>query len=507
MAADRKPNILFILTDQQRHDTIAALGNELIYTPNLDRLVRRGVAFTNAYSTCPVCMPARYTVRTGCEPPTTRSFSNIFVEPAPGQAATMRGRCGPYLAETMKGLGYRTFGIGKFHSSPWDEDLGYERHLHSEETYQTPEKRAGDAYARWIEEHHDSFSFLEMLMGERSEMYYMPQMSPLPAELCVEAWASDRAVEQINIEDDRPFFGVVSYIGPHPPLAPPIPFNRIYDPDRMPTPVKGDRAEDHMDDQIPWMNHAVFAEDVTDNHTRILYSRYYGEITYIDQCIGRVLDALEASGQADNTLVCFVSDHGDHMGDHHAWQKESFFESSCRIPFLLSWPGHIAEGSRSDALVCLTDLFGITTKAAGAGEFRDGVDVLGMLNGTTPPRESLVGYHGAPGTRRSKFMLRSGQWKYIFMANGGREQLFDLEADPDELHNLAGDNEPTQRMRDELTRLLKERGPAEALCDGKLLSLPFEMRERRRLYQFDGSRGVNGFPKSPEQYLREYSKK
>ncbi|MBN1249457.1 MAG: sulfatase-like hydrolase/transferase, partial [Anaerolineae bacterium] len=96
-----RPNILYIMTDQQRFDTIAALGNAGIYTPNLDRLTRRGLTFTNAYSTCPVCVPARYTIRTGCEPPTTRVFTNGRSGPVPGQAPTMEGRCGPYLARTL----------------------------------------------------------------------------------------------------------------------------------------------------------------------------------------------------------------------------------------------------------------------------------------------------------------------------------------------------------------------------------------------------------------------
>ena len=121
-----RPNVLFVMTDQQRFDTIAALGNRRIYTPNLDRLARRGVSFTNAYSTCPVCVPARYTIRTGCEPPATRVFSNRISGPEPGQADTIEDRCGPYLAKVMRQLGYRTFGIGKFHSSPRREPLGYD---------------------------------------------------------------------------------------------------------------------------------------------------------------------------------------------------------------------------------------------------------------------------------------------------------------------------------------------------------------------------------------------
>jgi len=122
--SSRKPNVLFIMTDQQRFDTIAALGNKDIYTPNLDRLVARGVTYTNAYSTCPVCVPARYTIRTGCEPHTTRIFQNGKAVLAEGQAPTMNGRCGAYLAETMRSIGYRTFGIGKFYTSPWMKSSG-----------------------------------------------------------------------------------------------------------------------------------------------------------------------------------------------------------------------------------------------------------------------------------------------------------------------------------------------------------------------------------------------
>ncbi|PYK74218.1 MAG: hypothetical protein DME39_08010 [Verrucomicrobia bacterium] len=120
-----RPDILFIMTDQQRFDTIAALGNSHIYTPNLDRLVRRGIAFSNAYATCPVCVAARYTIRTGCDAATTRVFSNAKADPVAGQAKEMEARCGPYLARVMSHLGYRTFGIGKFHTYPWDEDVGY----------------------------------------------------------------------------------------------------------------------------------------------------------------------------------------------------------------------------------------------------------------------------------------------------------------------------------------------------------------------------------------------
>src|SRR6266446_4954911 len=193
-----RPDILFVMTDQQRFDTIAALGNSDIYTPNMDRLVRRGITFSNAYATCPVCVAARYTIRTGCEPATTRVFTNAKAGPVDGQALEMETwwRC--------------------------------------EETYHPP-NREGDDYGSWLAREHPEFDFFEHTMGERTEMFYLPQRSPLPANLGGEWWTADRTVDEITKSDDsRPFFGFVSFVGPHPPLAPPIPFNRMYNPDRMP---------------------------------------------------------------------------------------------------------------------------------------------------------------------------------------------------------------------------------------------------------------------------------
>ncbi len=509
MAADgdqaRKPSVLYVMCDQLRADTIAALGNSNIYTPNLDRLVRRGLSFTNTYSTCPVCIPARYTIRTGCEPPTTGIYQNGRPNLVDGQPEDMEDRCGPYLARTMAGLGYRTFGVGKFHTIPWNEELGYEFHTHSEELYGSPEQRSQDGFAGFIEREHPEFNWIEGLMGERTEMYYMPQMSPTPAECTVERWAADRAVEQINVRDERPYFGLVSFIGPHPPLAPPLPFNRIYDPDRMPDPVRGELEIDHMDEQIPWMNHIIWAEDINASHARVLKARYYGEITYIDDCLGRILDAVEARPDADNTVICFFSDHGDHMGDHHAWQKESFFEAACHVPLLVSWPNQLSAGERREDLVCLTDLFGIATTAAGSPELREGIDVLGTVNGDAPPREHIVGYYGPPGSPFFKIMVRDDQWKYIYMANAGREQLFNVREDPDELKQLSAEHpEMVRRLRDVARQATARTNVSRATEGGGLRALPYTERPRNRIHQFDRSRGVTGFPQDPGDVIKEW---
>lgn len=489
-----QPNILFIMTDQQRFDTIASLGNQYIHTPNMNRLVSRGASYSRAYSTCPVCVAARYTIHTGCEPSTTRYFGNAVSKAAPGQGSTVEERCGPYLPKRMAELGYRTFGIGKFHTKPWDENLGYEVHLHSEEIYWTADQRNRDDYAAWIAREHPQFDYLEGLHGERSSMYYVPQLSPLPAELTVESWVADQALKEIAADDQRPYFGFISFIGPHPPFAPPIPFHRMYDPDNMPSPIKGEVNHDHTDGFIPWQNQLMWAECIDDSLARNLKARYYGEISYIDMCIGRILDAVEAREDTDNTMICFFSDHGDLLGDHHGWQKENFFDASCRIPFLLSWPDRILPNTQREDIVALTDLFGIATRAAGQAEMREGIDVLAALESEEPLRERLVGCHWEPGERYFKLMILEKRWKYIYMANGGREQLFDLDNDPDEMSNHAtAEPDVLSKMRSEAIAYCQNTYLRDALDGKNLKAFSFETHKRGRIYQFDPSRNVTGF--------------
>ncbi|MDO8681944.1 MAG: sulfatase-like hydrolase/transferase [Armatimonadota bacterium] len=500
----KKPNVLFVMTDQQRFDSIAALGNQIAYTPNFDHLAKRGVVFTQAYSNCPVCVAARYTIRTGCEPTKTGVYSNGHPNLVDEQAPEMEDRCGAYLARTMSGLGYRTFGIGKFHTHPWNENIGYDLQLYGEELYGDPHTRSRDAYAAFIAKEHPEYNWIENLHGERTEMYYMPQRSMLPAEITIEAWDADRAIEQIHKADDRPYFGFVSFVGPHPPCAPPIPFNRMYNPDKIPNPIRGDLAIDHMDEQIPYMNHAVWAEDINDSQARTLKARYYGEVSYIDQCLGRILDAVEAGTDPDNTLICFFADHGDMLGDHHGWQKESFFEASCHIPFLLSWPKRLPRDVRRSEFVNLADLFAIATGAAGKTETRDGIDVLGMLEGKSAPRERVFSYYGVPGTSRFKIMVREGDWKYIFIANGGREQLFNVAEDPNELRQRLNDNSDIAgRLRKAAVEVLSIPNANRALDGSSLRKFPFEPMKSIRIQQFDRSKGVSGFPEHPGDVLRK----
>ena len=234
-------------------------------------------------------------------------------------------------------------------------------------------------------------------------------------------------------------------------------------------------------------------------------ARYYGEISYLDHCLGRILDAIEARPNSENVLICFFSDHGDLLGDHHGWQKQNFFEAACRFPLLLSWPATLPANTIRNELISLADLFGIATGAAGASELREGTDVLKMLAGECAPREHFIGMVEVPGSQDFKVMSVTSEWKYIFMANGGREQLFNLKRDPDELSNCVSSS---GKVRDDLYALAvaacRVPGAVDALDGNKLRVFPFRERARTRIYQFDRSRGVTKFPDKPEEALKDF---
>lgn len=487
-----RPNILFVMTDQQRFDTIAALGASPAHTPNLDRLVARGFSCTNAYSTCPVCVPARYSLMTGCEPSRTGWFGNWQAAP------DVRGRCGPYLAETLASAGYRTWGLGKFHTFPRQEPLGFEVHEYSEELWSDEKTFREDNYVAWLRDRAPAFSHLEQVHGERTDMYYTPQTRAQPAHLCGEAWLAERAREEIGRDDDRPYFGFVSFVQPHPPIAPPIPYNRMFDPDTMSAPLQGDPVIDRADDYLAWMNHAIWADDIPTPQARQLRARYAGAITFIDFCIGQILDAVEARSDSANTLICFFADHGDHMGDHGAWQKESFFEASCRVPMLVSWPLRWTGGQRWAAPVTLTDLFALATAAGtGTAELRDGHDLARSLDSGVSERGDCVGLFGEPGTRYFKAMLREGDWKYLWLANGGREFLFNIAENPEESRCYAASRPGVaSTLRAKLSAQLSAReSTLPALKGGVLRALPFAPFPRERIKQF--ARGVTDYGQGP----------
>jgi choline-sulfatase len=281
----------------------------------------------------------------------------------------------------------------------------------------------------------------------------------------------------------------------------------MYNPDRMPEPVLGKIDEDDLDEEISFMRHAIWADAINPALTKIVRARYYGEVTYLDYCLGRILDAVEALPDPENVLICFFSDHGDLLGDHHGWQKQNFFEPACRIPLLLSWPAALPAQTERPELISLADLFGIATGAAGECEAREGIDVLKMLQGEIAPRQHLIGMVEVPGSQDFKIMVLTDEWKYIFMANGEREQLFDRKKDPNELSNLISSSSAIRSPLYALAvKACRIPGATDALDGDKLRAFPFRQRPPIRIYQFDRSRGVVGFPDKPQDALKTFDR-
>ncbi|MEO1237497.1 MAG: sulfatase-like hydrolase/transferase [Planctomycetota bacterium] len=317
-----RPNILLVMTDQQRFDTIAALGNGLIRTPTLDRLCREGTAFTHAYTPSPVCVAARSALITGLAPHQTGCVDNM---PTPTGTTS--------LMQHLAAAGYQTHGVGKMHFTP-DPNIawGFESRDISEE-----EHGPGDDYAEFLEA--NGYGHVTSPHGIRSELYYTPQPSQLPERLHHTRWVVDRSIDFLGRRDRaRPFFLFSSFVKPHPPFENPTPWNHLYRGPDMPGP---DTPADSAHYQTYWnrvQNRYKYCDQGDD--LRLQQNRqaaYYGCISFIDFQLGRLLQTL--GDEIDNTLILFTSDHGEFLGDYGCVGKRSMLDAACRVPMIARWPG------------------------------------------------------------------------------------------------------------------------------------------------------------------------
>ena len=471
----KRPNILWLCTDQQRYDTLGAQGNPHVRTPRLDELWRSGTAFTHAYCQSPICTPSRASFLTGTYPSTchnTRNGNDTFV-----------GRF-PLVTRLLADAGYDCGLIGK---------------LHLASAYGRIEPRAEDGYRYWRYSHgprddwpvgHDYADWVRQHGSVLGELIEDP--AGVPAALHQTTWAAERTIEFITDQrraadtPGKPWLACVNIYDPHPPFNPPQEYRDRYDPAAMPGPLfrTGDLAQqkrlaavdfqskgrqpDDLDIRSPVLpvspapegTNAARAEagdpahalpaHATARDARTLQAAYYAMIELIDDQVGRVLDALAASGQADDTLVIFTSDHGEMLGDHGLIQKGCrFYEGLVRVPLILSWPGRIRAGQRSDALVELTDLAPTLLEAAGEAvpEWMQGRSLLPMGTGGAPldhHRDAVWCEYfdalDAPDATRAT-MYRRGRHKLVVYHGHGLGELYDLERDPGEFDNLWDDPE------------------------------------------------------------------
>ena len=426
--ADR-PNVLFLLTDDQRFDTIAALGNPQIHTPNLDALVARGVAFTNACimggSSGAVCMPSRAMIHTG------RTLYGIERE---GQTISADHTL---LGEHLQRHGYQTFGVGKWHNSP----AAYARSFSA----------GGEIFFGGMNDHWN----VPACRFEPSGNY--PQHQPLvarwgqnlvkcggmfdhitPGRHSTDLFADFTADFLRTRTDPRPFFAYLAFMAPHDPREMPSQFLNLYDPDRIDLPPNFLPLHPFDNGWLHIRDEELANFPRTQKETRKHLAEYYAMISHLDARVGDLMRVLEERGQLDNTIVILAGDNGLALGQHGLMGKQSSYDHSVHVPLLMAGPG-VPRGERRDALCYLLDIYPtlcdlLQLPTPGTVEGRSLAPVLQDTSRHT--RDHLL--YALTSTHRA---VRDQRWKLIETRAAGAKhtQLFDLAADPWELDNRAAD--------------------------------------------------------------------
>lgn len=448
-----RPNIVLIITDQQRFDSIAALGHEHVDTPTLDRLATEGTALTNAYVASPSCAPSRAALFTGLYPHT----SGVLRNDDPWSHSWV---------EDLSAAGYRCTSIGKMHTYPYEASVGFdERHVVENKDRAHPNLPFFlDQWdkALWIRGHEKPSRVTYRRRADYADRLGAFEWE-LPEDLHADAFVGGLArhwVESYPVADG-PFLLQVGFPGPHPPYDPPA---RHLDPYRdramppahrtaedlaaQPEPLKSLRrnhvAEDH--DAI------VHLEDPTEEQLARQRRHYFANVTLIDEQIGALLESLDARGVLENTVVVFTSDHGDALGDHGHSQKWTMYEPSVHVPLLFWGPGIAPR--RLDGLTTLMDVGPTLLELAGLTPPRwmEGESLLPGLRGEEwAGRPEVFSEHARDfiltGTELMT-MVRDRRWKLVEFVDDPQGQLFDLDADPTEEHDLWADPEYAEVKED-----------------------------------------------------------
>ncbi len=464
------PHIVLITTDQQRGDCTGIDGHPILETPHLDQLANEGVYFPKAYSPCPVCVPARMVMMTGQSPYRTGYFSNSSQSLAEMET----------LPRILGRLGYQTQLIGKAHFSPQRARLGFDNTIINE----SGRYREGDDFHRWLMKTPYAGQERATSIGNND---VFARRSVVPETHHVNTWTANECVDFLDRRDPTcPFFLWMSFSRPHSQYDPPAPYDAWYDLADVPPPVQAP-GDDFLPPGLGEMPGRYDWDRMSAKQVAKARQHYLGQITHIDHQIGRFFAALRWKGLWDNTLVLFTSDHGDMMGDYGLFFKGHFFEGSGRVPMILrppgSWEGAIP-AQRYTHPVSLVDV--LPTLVSAAGEVPDhveGISLLPALRGEDPIGNRI--FHGEIGGEEARHhCLTDGRFKYMWFRLGGVEYLFDLEKDPQEVNNLAGDEEGVRPWRNRLLEILEARRDP-AAEEGKLAPTPYEPTPEARLRAMD----------------------
>lgn len=436
-----RPNIFLIMTDQQRFDTIAALGNRLIRTPALDRLCAAGTAFTRAYTPVPVCVGARTAILTGMPPHLTGCVDNDRPDL----------RTFPSLMQRLSESGYQCHGVGKMHFGGDKTRLwGFESRDTSEE-----EPAHDDDYVAFLRR--EGFSHVIEPHGVRSEMYYVPQPSQLPARLHHTTWVADRSIEFLSRRDRRrPFFLFSSFVKPHPPFENPTPWNQLYRTWEMPESYVPGNAEEYHTYWNRCQNRYKYCDAGRDRFLeRTRRAAYYGAISFIDFAIGRMIDAL--GSEVANTLILFTADHGELLGDFGCFGKRSMLDASVRVPLIAVMPGMFSPGLKCDTACSLLSIASTALGVAGVRDpvvSREGPDLHDIARGMDPGPVFSQYQRG----RYALYMAVYGQTKFVRSSPDSRSWILKVDDfGRESIISTSGEDHDAGKMLDHALRRRFER--------------------------------------------------
>ncbi|SEE85512.1 sulfatase family protein [Ruania alba] len=443
----RRPNIVFIITDQQRWDTIAALGHAHAHTPHLDRLVREGTAFSHMYVTSPSCAPSRASLFTGLYPHTTGVYKNDDV-------------WRHSWVEEVAAQGYRCANVGKMHTFPYDASVGFhERHVVENKDRGSPDLPfLFDDWdkALWSHGH---------VKPDRRTLRNLPDYGDrlgafdweLPEDLHVDNFVGNMARHWIDVSpdiSDQPFFLQVGFPGPHPPYDAVPRYIEKYTDREIPDPCNSRRDRDGQPDVLKALREqhvrndhdsVVHDEDPSPERSRRQRQHYLANISMIDAQVGGLIESLDARGVLEDTVIIFTSDHGDALGDHGHSQKWTMYEPSVRVPAIVWGPGRVRAGYVVDELTSLFDLGPTVLDLVGADTpaWMEARSLLGACTGADwRGREYVFAEHARDGILTETAlmtMVRSSDWKLVEFVDSDQGQLFDLRSDPMEEQSLWDD--------------------------------------------------------------------
>lgn len=441
-----RPNILFLMADEFRHDCLSAAGHPLVKTPNLDRLAQSGVRFTNAYAASPVCSPSRATLFTGRYPQVHGVVRNGLPLKA-GEVA---------LPQILKGYGYATHMVGKLHLPPVD---WFTRPL-------ITSGGSGKEYRDFLKKRRPDFSGVSntAALPETLVTYRSPckgdERSPLriatsilPDELYEESWVADRAIDFLNEQKgkDHPWFLFVSMLKPHSEFVIPEPYASMYDPLKTVLPSSFRAGAECFALDRSDANPRTFINDP--KALQQIIAHYYGAVTLVDHHMGRILNALERLAIDNDTIVIFTADHGNMLGERNRMFKGVMYESSVKVPLILKAPGRAPSGRVLDAVLDNTSVMPTLLELAGI-PVPGGIQgkSLGALMKNGEAKWSEVAFSAL----RHR-MIRHQHWKLIdpYEDDTARPELYDLAKDPNEEVNLYGRPEVAD-VQNRLSEMLQQ---------------------------------------------------